>query len=144
MRGTSWASWCFCASVMCRDRNWFSTLVAVSSLPMPVFYLQISWAALKICRKMLTPANHFLSFPYLWNQDLRLIFIAGLHREERRVWQLGFPPLPFFFFPPYFLFSTPSPFFFPYLFQDSFFSALGYDNHKLCVSLYSQVQWNSP
>lgn len=120
VRGSSWASWCFYASVGMETGSlpWLLCLVCPSSVLMPVFHLQISWAALKICRKMLTPTNHFLSFSYLWNQDLRLIFIAGLQREERRVWWLGLPPLFLFsFFSLHSLFSSyPPPFFFISLF----------------------------
>lgn len=116
VRGSSWASWCFYASVGMENGSlrWLLCLVYPSSVSMPVFHLQISWAALEICRKMLTPANHFLSFSYLWNQDLRLIFIAGLQREERRVWWLGLAPpfFIFFFSPPLSLFFLPPLFFF--------------------------------
>lgn len=79
-------------------------LVCPPSVPMPVLQPEMSCAALKMCRKMLTPANHFLSLSCLRNQDSKLIFAAKLQREK------GGSSFPSFFY------SPPTPLLVPFFF----------------------------
>lgn len=88
--------WAQCGGVETGFPPTLLCLVYPPSVPMPVFQLEMSCAALKMCRKMQTPADDFLSLTCLWNQDLKLISAAKLQREKRDGGGVFVPFLPSF------------------------------------------------